>query len=265
MRMLTGFFIPALLGFFAVSATKLPPPGETFQDCDECPKMVVIPSGSFQMGCVSGIDCYDDEKPVHEVKIDSFALSKYEVTFEEYDRFTDATGRERANDGGWGRGRRPVINVSWDDAITYTEWLSDQTEKYYRLPSEAEWEYAARAGTETAYSWGNDIGRNRANCDGCASLLGGLRTARVGTFKANGWGLHDMHGNVWEWVQDCWNNNYEGAPTDGTAWLSGGCEFRMGRGGSWNSEPWRMRSAGRLLNATYSRFKSHGFRVARSF
>ena len=134
------------------------------------PEMVVIPAGSFQMGCVSGIDCGSDEKPVHEVKIDSFALSKYEVTFEEYDAFTDATGRERAADSGWGRGRRPVINVSWYDAMAYTAWLSEQTGKTYCLPSEAEWEYAARAGTETVYSWGDDIGTNRANCDGCASL-----------------------------------------------------------------------------------------------
>jgi len=119
------------------------------------PEMVVIPAGSFQMGCVSGSEhCHSDEKPVHEVKIDSFALSKYEVTFEEYDAFTDATGRERADDEGWGRGRRPVINVSWRDAVAYTHWLSDQMGKTYRLPSEAEWEYAARAGTETVYSWG---------------------------------------------------------------------------------------------------------------
>ena len=209
------------------------------------PEMVVIPSGSFKMGCVSGIDCNDNEKPVHEVKIDSFAMSKYEVTFEEYDAFADATGRERAFDLGWGRGRRPV-GVSWYDAIAYTEWLSDQTREHYRLPTEAEWEYAARAGTTTKYSWGNDIGRNRANCDGCASLWGGSRTARVGSFKANGWGLYDMHGNKYEWVQDCWNESYEDAPTDGTAWLTGHCDYRVLRGGSSYNKPRDLRSANRF-------------------
>ena len=148
------------------------------------PEMVTIPAGSFQMGCVSGRNCYSNEKPVHSVRIESFELSKYEVTFEEYDAFTDATGRERADDEGWGRGRRPVINVSWDDAVAYTQWLSSQTGVSYRLPSEAEWEYAARAGSMTRYSWGNDIGRNRANCDGCGSQWDDRQTAPVGSFSA---------------------------------------------------------------------------------
>ena len=230
------------------------------------PEMVVIPAGSFQMGCVSGIDCDGDEKPVHEVKIDSFALSKYEVTFEEYDAFTDATGRERANDEGWGRGLRPVINVSWYDAMAYAEWLSGQIGDRYRLPTEAEWEYAARAGSTTAYSWGDSIGRNRANCNGCASLWDGERTALVGSFKANGWGLYDMHGNVREWVQDCWNANYEGAPTDGTAWLSGDCDKRVLRGGSWYFGPRSLRSAYRSRHTAEDRYyDAFGFRIARSF
>ena len=139
------------------------------------PEMVVIRSGRFRMGCVSGIDCYGNEVPVHVVSISSFEMSKYEVTFVEYDRFTKATGRERADDEGWGRGRRPVINVSWYDASAYVAWLSSQTGKHYRLPSEAEWEYAARAGSTTAYSWGNEIGVNRANCDGCGTVGGILR------------------------------------------------------------------------------------------
>ena len=262
------------------------------------PEMVMIPSGSFKMGCVSGIDCYDDEKPVHEVKIDSFALSKYEVTFKEYDRFTDATGRERADDEGWGRGRRPVINISWHDAVAYTQWLSLQTGENYRLPSEAEWEYAARAGTETRYSWGDSIGVNRANCDGCGSPCDDEQTAPVGSFRANRWGLHDMHGNVWEWVQcpcddektapvgsfranswglhdmhgnvrewvqDCWKDNYRGAPTDGSAWESGNCDWRVLRGGSWNYRPRHLRSANRSRNSTGHRYNYDGFRIVRSF
>ena len=229
------------------------------------PEMVVIPEGSFKMGCVSGINCDSDEEPVHKVKIDSFALSKYEVTFEDYDAFTDATGRERADDEGWGRGRRPVINVSWYDAMAYAEWLSEQTGDRYRLPSEAEWEYAARAGTTTPYSWGHEISRHRANCDGCTSVWGGEKTALVGSFKANGWGLYDMHGNVWEWVLDCWNANYRGAPTDGFAWLSGDCERRVLRGGSWSYVPRNVRSANRNWNTAGYRYVNYGFRVARSF
>ena len=227
------------------------------------PEMVVIPAGSFKMGCVSGIDCKEDEKPVHEVMIDSFALSKYEVTFEEYDAFTDATGRERADDSGWGRSRRPVIYVSWYDASAYAAWLSSQTGKRYRLPSEAEWEYAARAGTETVYSWGNSIDVNRTNCNGCASLWDTRGTAPVGSFAPNGWGLHDMHGNVREWVQDCWNESYEGAPTDGSAWLSRDCYERVVRGGSWFWGPWKLRSAYRNDNSIDTQYQMLGFRVAR--
>ena len=229
------------------------------------PEMVVIPAGSFQMGCVSGIDCGKYEKPVHEVKIDSFAMSKYEVTFEEYDAFTDATSRERVNDAGWGRSRRPVINVSWHDAVAYTQWLSSQTRDSYRLPSEAEWEYAARAGSTTQYSWGNNIGRNRANCDGCGSRWDDEQTAPVGSFSANRWDLHDMHGNVWEWVQDCWNDSYRGAPDDGSAWESENCSLRVLRGGSWIFSPRLLRSANRYRHSTDFRNDYVGFRIVRSF
>ena len=228
------------------------------------PEMVVIPGGSFRMGCVSGLDCQDDEKPVHEVRVASFALSKYEVTFEEYDRFTDATGRQRADDKGWGRGRRPVIYVSWKDAVAYGEWLSSQTGKRYRLPSEAEWEYAARAGSTTKYSWGNEIGHNRANCGGCGSQWDDEKTAPVGSFNPNAWGLHDMHGNLWEWVQDCWNKRYQGAPADGSAWETGDCGRRVLRGGSWNLFPEYLCGAFRYRNTSGSRDYFNGFRVART-
>ena len=228
------------------------------------PEMVVIPGGSFRMGCVSDRDCQGDEMPVHEVRIASFELSKHEVTFEEYDRFVAATGRRSPEDVGWGRERRPVINVSWEDAVAYTEWLSSQTGERYRLPTEAEWEYAARAGSTTKYSWGNEIGRNRANCDVCGSQWDGEKTAPVGSFSPNPFGLHDMHGNLWEWVQDCWNDSYEGAPTDGSAWTSGDCETRVLRGGSWDSGPVYLRAANRDGDSTGVRSNFIGFRVART-
>ena len=248
---------------------------ETVKPHFPMPEMVVIPAGSFRMGCHT--DCVNTYwtdlfgnlyitwgKPVHEVGIRSFEMSKYEVTFEEYDAFTDATGHEQADDAGWGRGRRPVINVSWQDAVAYTRWLSSQTGENYRLPSEAEWEYVARAGSMTKYSWGNDIGHNRANCDGCGSQWDNKQTAPVGSFSANGWGLHDVHGNVSEWVQDCWNEDYKGAPTDGSAWESGNCYGRVVRDGSWDAVPGGLRSASRAYT-TGGRVNYRGFRVVRSF
>ena len=259
-----SMFVLFSLGFSTVSATELPPEIiKVEQMLPPEPEMVVIPTGSFRMGCVSGKNCRSNEDPVHEVRIASFEMSKYEVTFEEYDAFTDATGRERANDWGWGRGRRPVINVSLRDAVAYTRWLSSQTGKRYRLPSEAEWEYAARAGTETQYSWGNGLGFNLANCEVCGSQWDGEKTAPVGSFEANGWGLYDMHGNVQEWVMDCLNESYKGAPTDGSAWTSGGCYERIARGGAWNFGPMFMRSAFRNGFSIDVDWSWLGFRVVR--
>ena len=226
-------------------------------------EMAVIPAGQYRMGSSRGAYRPDEEQPVHEVQVESFELGKYEVTFEEYDRFTAATGRERVDDEGWGRGRRPVVNVSWEDAVAYTRWLSEQTGKRYRLPSEAEWEYAVRAGVKKKkYSWGNEIGHNRANCDGCGSQWDDRQTATVGSFAPNAWGLHDMHGNVQEWVQDCWNDSYRGAPADGSAWERGNCFLRVLRGGSWNFPPFSLRSADRSRNINESRYSGLGFRLA---
>ena len=158
-----------------------------------------------------------------------------------------------------------MMNVDWNHAQTYAMWLSEKTGKMYRLLSEAEWEYVARAGSGTwKYSWGNEIGRNRANCEGCGSRWDGKQTAPVGSFGANGFGLHDVHGNVWEWVEDCWNGTYAGAPTDGSAWEQGDCNLRVLRGGSWNYEPRDFRSAVRGWNSAGYRSYSFGFRVARS-
>ena len=247
--------------------TDFPPPGSVFRDCANCPEMVVIPAGRFRMGCVSGQDCIDDERPVRAVAISRpFALSRHEVTFSDWEACVRGGGCNgyRPEDKGWGRGNRPVIHVSWEDAQAYVLWLSRETGEDYRLPSEAEWEYAARAGSETAYSWGNTIGRNRANCRDCGSQWDGRSTAPVGSFAANAFGLLDMHGNVWEWVEDCSNAGYAGAPSDGSAWLSGNCGMRQQRGGSGGSDSWSLRSAGRIKGTSGDRFDAVGFRVART-
>ena len=249
-------------------------PGETFSDAlnsgGEGPEMVVIPAGRFRMGCVSGQGCYSDERPVHEVTIpEAFAVSVYEVTFAQWDACVlgGGCGGYRPRDRGWGRGTRPVMDVSWDDAQGYVGWLSGQTGQSYRLLSESEWEYVARAGSSTAYSWGNAIGSNRANC-GDSERFGTCgdqweNTAPVGSFQANAYGVHDMHGNVWEWVEDCWNESYGGAPSDGSAWLRGDCERRVLRGGSWSYDPGYLRSAYRYGYPTGGR-DYDGFRVART-
>ena len=230
-------------------------------------EMVVIPAGSFRMGCVSGLDCDDDEFPGHVVTIpQAFAVSKYEVTFAEWDAcvLDGGCGGYRPDDEGWGRGTRPVINVSWEDAQSYVSWLSSRTGERYRLLTEAEWEYVARAGSSTAYSWGDGIGPNRANCEGCASQWDDRKTAPVGSFSANAFGVHDMHGNVWEWVEDCLYGSHEGAPTEGSAWRSGGCALRVLRGGSWSYIPRSLRSPDRDWDATGNRLYDRGFRMART-
>ena len=230
----------------------------------EGPEMVVLPTGRFRMGSPATKDRYDIEEPVHTVTISrAIAMGKYAITFEEYDRYVSAMGGERPDDCGWGRGRRPVINVSWHDAKAYALWLSEQTGKAYRLPSESEWEYGARAGTETAYSWGDEIGVNQANCRGCGSQWDNKQTAPVGSFTANPFGLYDMHGNAWEWVEDCWHGNYEGAPTDGSAWKSGcdDADHVVLRGGSWDNLPRDLRSAVRGRITPSSRYNFFGFRL----
>ena len=228
------------------------------------PELVVIPAGSFGMGCVSGVGCLDDEQPVHQVTIPgALAVGRYEVTFGEWDACVSAGGCSHRPNDSWGRGRHPVMRVSWDDAQLYVRWLSQQTGATYRLLSESEWEYAARAGSSTAYSWGNQIGSGRANCDGCGSQWDDSQTVPVGSFSPNAFGLHDMHGNVWEWVQDCLNESYGGAPSNGSVWQSGDCSRRVFRGGSWDYDPRTLRSAGRNWDSSDSRY-DYGFRVART-
>jgi formylglycine-generating enzyme required for sulfatase activity len=196
-------------------------PGDAFRECKDCPEMAVIPQGEFTMGSPSDEKGHDpNEEPQHIVRIAKpFAVSKFDVTFAEWDACFSVGGcLHRPIDYGWGRDRRPVISVSWNDAKTYVAWLSKMTGKDYRLLTEAEWEYAARADTTTAYYWGDAIGKSNANCNGCGSEWDGRQTAPAGSFAPNGFGLYDMFGNVWDWVEDCFHNNYEGAPTDGSAW-----------------------------------------------
>ena len=237
----------------------------TIQDCPQCPQMVYIPTGSFRMGDIQG-GGDSNEKPVHRVSVKAFLMSATEVTFAQWDACAAAGGCSyKPSDSGWGSGSRPVINVSWEDITKqYIPWLNKKTGEQYRLPSEAEWEYAARAGSETKYSWGNSIGNNKANCDGCGSRWDNSQTAPVGSFAANAFGLYDMHGNVWEWTQDCWNGSYKDAPSDGTAWLSGNCGRRVLRGGSWNNDPIVLRSDYRNIITAGNRNYFNGFRLART-
>jgi formylglycine-generating enzyme required for sulfatase activity len=193
----------------------------------------------------------------------AFALGVTPVTFADFDRFVQATGSKKPNDVGWGRGTRPVINVSWEDAVAYAAWLTEQTGKPYRLPSEAEWEYACRAGTETPWSLGDQ--ESELGVYAWYAGTAGDKTHAVAEKQPNPWGLHDMHGNVWEWGEDCWHNNYEGAPTDGSAWLEGyggRCGRRVLRGGSWSEEPESLRSAIRHRFYAVNRSNFIGFRLA---
>jgi formylglycine-generating enzyme required for sulfatase activity len=244
--------------------------GKAFRDrltnVQEGPEMVVVPAGSFRMGDVQDTGGYKYELPVRIVKIQKpFAVGRFEVTFEEYDQFAKAANRQLPGDEGWGRGRRPVINVSWQDAAAYAEWLSGQTGKRYRLPTEAEWEYAARGGKETAYWWGKDLVKGMANCKGCGSQWDNRQTAPVGSFKPNPFGLYDTAGNVEEWVEDCWHDNYNGAPVDGSAWKQeggGSCGQRVIRGGYWGHVPVGLRASGRSWFDAGKRYDAIGFRLA---
>ena len=243
--------------------------GDVFRDCPECLEMVVIPAGSFVMGSPPGEQRRTSfEGPQHPVTIQSpFALGVYEVTFDEWDACLAAggCGGHRLDDESWGRGTRPVINVTWNEAQLFIEWLRNRTGKGYRLPSEAEWEYAARAGTTTVYSWGDDLGKGNANCAKCGSTWDGNQTAPTGSFKANPFGLWDMHGNVMEWTQDCDHYDYEGAPSAGESWEKN-CSTtgRIMRGGSWGHYPYQLRAAMRDSKGPDRRLPGLGFRVARN-
>ena len=268
------------------------PAGTKLRDCEECPELVVVPPGSYRMGSpTSEAGRQDDEGPRHRVALDlPLAVGVYEVTREEYGRFVSATGHATGDScwtyksgewknrsgrhwkrPGFNQGKRhPVVCVNWNDAKAYVRWLSRETGETYRLLSESEWEYVARAGTTGPFHTGATISTKQANYDGNHTYGSGRKgrfrkkTTPVGEFPANGFGLYDVHGNVWEWVEDCWNGSYRGAPMDGSAWESGDCSRRVVRGGSWFYYPRYLRSANRSGITTGDRYNLAGFRVART-
>ena len=239
--------------------------GEVFRDCPKCPELVVVAAGTYRMGSPSHEKGRDDnEGPMHEVVIEEpFAVGVYEVTFSEWEACVRGGGCQgyRPSDEGWGRGSRPVINMSWEDAQSYVQWLSGKTGEKYRLLSESEWEYVARAGTTTPFHFGSTISTDRANY---GKGFWGQGTVPVGSFEPNRFGLYDVHGNAWEWVQDCWNHSYRGAPRDGSAWERGDCSERVLRGGCWSCPPRSLRSAHRIRYSTGKRYSVFGFRIART-
>ena len=279
------FFLLLILGFAAQAAES----DREFTECADCPLMVGIPGGKFLMGSPADErGRFDSEGPQHAVNVKPFALAKFPVTVGEFLKFLRETGYQpepcdralslRWNSPGHGKAYPPTQTentqwpascLSWDDAKAYIAWLNAKLPApHYRLPSEAEWEFAARAGTRSARWWGEAIGANNANCTGCGSLWDGREIAPVGSFAANGFGLYDMLGNVWQWTEDCWNDSYLGAPADGGAWKSGDCSRRVMRGGSWSNLPVFIRAAARSSadaagkDFDYSSYA--GFRLARS-
>ena len=227
--------------------------------------MVEMPAGNFTMGSSVTSDFFE-ERPHRDIVVSRFAISKHEVNFAEYKKFAKATRHPMPDDEGWGRNNQPVINVSWQDAIDYTVWLSEQTGHSYRLPSESEWEYMARAGSQASYWWGNEPRGDYANCHDCTGNLTGKQTVAVESYDANAFGIKNTAGNVAEWVQDCYHASYENAPLDSKAWISNGsCDKRMVRGGSYRSGFNHLRSSARDSFDITTRSDSIGFRVVRQY
>lgn len=289
-------FLAFILFVFGIGAAFAADAPREFRDCPDCPEMVVIPAGGFAMGSLPAeAGRFDNEQPRRFIQVPSFALSKYPVTVAEFRRFLEQSGYQpsacdekmglswqMAGDGlvyppgGLSPARWPAFCLNWEDARSYVAWLNEKLRKPgappptgpYRLPSEAEWEYAARGGTVTSRWWGNEIGKGNANCNGCGSKWDGGRIAPVGSFGPNPFGLYDMLGNVWEWTADCWHDSYMNAPKDASAWITPDCRKRALRGGSWSNVPAFIRSAARIgadsngEDFDYANYA--GFRVARS-
>jgi formylglycine-generating enzyme required for sulfatase activity len=260
----------------SVDAERTLNPGDKFVECDQCPQMIVVKAGSFLMGSPSDQFHQYDEVPQHLVTFTRpFAVGIYSVTFDEWDACVADRGCNgyRPDDSGWGRGRRPVINVSWNDVKAYVAWVSGKTGQPYRLLSEAEREYVTRAGTNATFWWGPSITSLQANFSGRFIFTGDAtsqdrqQTLPVDSFAPNPWGLYQVHGNVWEWVEDCGhvlNAGYNGAPSDGSAWTDGVCDGgNVIRGGSWDAFPGDLRASARGTQDPDNRFNNLGFRVAR--
>jgi formylglycine-generating enzyme required for sulfatase activity len=228
----------------------------------EGPIMLRLPGGEFKMGTKNTSLNYN-ERPQHKVILNSFSISQYEITFEEYDLFAWKTGRVFSNDNGWGRGKRPAINVTWYNASDYTKWLTSQTGHQYRLPSEREWEYAATAGSKTVYWWGYELGKNKANCGVCGSIWDGKKTAPVGSFQPNAFELYDTIGNVMEWTISCYHRSYTGAPKIGNRWPGGNCSRRVARGSSYRTYMSNLHTTKRNNFNPKTRIDILGFRVVR--
>ncbi|MGE4063668.1 MAG: formylglycine-generating enzyme family protein [Rhodospirillaceae bacterium] len=273
----------ALLFCFTLFAVAPAFAAETFRDCGDCPEMIVIPAGSFRMGS-SQQELNNNEGPQRTVTIRKpFAVGIYAVTFQEWGACVAGGGCNSyvPPDEGWGRGNRPVISVNWHEAKAYVRWLNEMLRSLrpetegataasatisgpYRLLSEAEWEYAARAGTTTRYYWGDAHERGKANCDRCGSEWDNRQTAPVGSFPPNAFGLYDMAGNVLQWVEDCYHDSYAGAPTNGAPLTAGKCEARVMRGGSWFNSTYYLRSSQRFIVSPHIRGTNAGFRVAKT-
>lgn len=274
-----GFILGlALLALAASAAAQpvtgaLPAPGKEFKDCADCPVMVVVPAGKFAMGgSTAGLEAREGPgglpsrtPPHHDVTIARpYAVGKFEVTFANWDACVadGGCGGYRPNDEGWGRGNMPVMNVTWNNAQSYVQWLSRKTGKPYRLLSEAEWEYAARGGATGPSWWGKFSTGGNANCGGCGSKWDDKQASPTGSFSPNGYGVYDMLGNVWEWVQDC-DSKSETGPADGSPSMSGNCDMRILRGGAWNNEPKTLGMTSRVRDIKEDKRHSTGFRVAR--
>ena len=257
----------SLAAILLAGCTTVGAPLPVFKDCAVCPQMVELPPGRYVMGSSQrertqlGVPRLFDrmESPRHAVRIERpFAIGRFSVTFAQWDACVDDGGCDgyRPDDAGWGRGDRPVIFINWADSQSYLRWLSARTGRAYRLASEAEWEYAARAGSRTWYFFGNAIDHTKANYDSPGGTL------PVGSFAPNAFGLYDMTGNVAQWVQDCHHESYIGAPADGSAWLAGDCNLRNVRGGAWSLHGWSVRTAQRIGDPVAMRNNHLGFRVA---
>jgi formylglycine-generating enzyme required for sulfatase activity len=276
---------------FSVFAEGISKPGHRFKDCEKCPEMVVIPPGKFMMGSLKSEKERDiNEGPRRKVAIaKAFAVGQFEITRAQFAVFVTETGHDVGkcwifDKGRWKKNQpnksyqnpgfhqddtHPAVCVNWNDAKAYVGWLSRKTKKNYRLLTEAEWEYVARAKTDTPFWWGQSISTSQANYKGVNSKGSAenfrQKTVPVDHFKANEFGLYNVHGNVLEWVEDCWHDNYNGAPTDGTAWITGGdCSKPVLRGGSWFEGSKDLRSADRIYGIAHYRFSNSGFRVART-